>query len=243
MFRIVSVLAVLALLATPAAAQFWMPVQNREQSAPQSLSRTPEYETVHREKSGTAFFVDDSGDLLTARHAVDDCTRVIITKEGRAVAARVVALSSRSDIALIKVPRTLGLAAVFPQNVTASANDMVFVSAYDRLAGLKRGGTLANATVSGAPGSRETGYLAIDSDATFGASGAPVLDGRGLVQGVISRRTTATRVLAVDAAEAKAFLASNGIHFDEDDRSQIAGAAPRADRAASISARVICLQN
>jgi hypothetical protein len=92
-------------------------------------------------------------------------------------------------------------------------------------------------------GGTEAGYLAIDSNVTFGASGAPVLDGRGLVQGVISRRTGFGHVLAVDAVQAKAFLVANNVAFDEDDRPQIAGSASRANRAASISARVTCLQN
>ena len=70
-----------------------------------------------------------------------------------------------------------------------------------------------------------------------------MLDGRGLVQGVVSRRIAERRVLAVGAAEAKSFLAANGVAVDQDDRSQIAGASARADRAASISARVICVQN
>lgn len=182
--------------------------------------------------------------MLTARHAVEDCVRVVVAKEGRAVTARVVALSSRFDIALIKVPKTLGLAAVFPRNITATANSMVFVSAYDKLPGmLTGGGTLANATVTPNFGGSETGYLVIDSNVTFGASGAPVLDSRGLVEGVISRRTMVNRVLAVGAAEAKAFLAGNGVRFDEDDRPQLAGSASRANRAASISARVTCLQD
>jgi serine protease Do len=50
-------------------------------------------------------------------------------------------------------------------------------------------------------------------------------------------------VLAVSAAEAKTFLDANGAHVEQDDRSQIAGASARADRAASISARVVCVQN
>jgi hypothetical protein len=100
---------------------------------------------------------------------------------------------------------------------------------------------LANATI--APSGGEAGYLAIDSNITFGASGAPVLDSRGLVQGVISRRTAAAHVLAVGAAEAKTFLVGNHIAIQEDDRPQIAGSGSRANRAASISARVTCLQN
>lgn len=198
--------------------------------------------TVAREKNGTGFFVDDLGHMLTAGHAAADCTRIVVVKEGQVADARVVAVSSQFDLALIKVAKTLGLAAVFPRSVTAAANDMVFAEAYDALPStMAHGGTLANATV--APSGGETGYLAIDSNVTFGASGAPVLDSRGLVQGVISRRTAADRVLAVDAAEAKSFLAANHIAIDEDDRPQIAGLGSRAHRAASISAHVTCLQD
>ena len=228
----------------PATAQLWMPVRAPERTAPQSLARPPEPAAIRREKSGTAFFVDDSGHMLTARHAADDCARIIVAKEGRFVPARVVALSPNFDLALIKVPKTLGLAAVFPRNTTATVNDMMFAAAYDTLPGMMtRGGVVANATVASGRGGSEAGYLALDSTVTFGASGSPVLNSRGLVEGVISRRTTISRVLAVGAGETKAFLSGNGIRFEEDDRPQMAGGGSRANRAASISARVTCLQS
>lgn len=119
-------------------------------------------------------------------------------------------------------------------------NDMVFAGAYDTLAGsLVGGGVIANSRVTGGA---EADHLAIDSPVTFGASGAPVLDGLGLVQGVISRRTSSDRVQAVGAAAAKTFLSANGVRFDQDDRPQISGSASRAQRAASISVRVTCTQ-
>jgi S1-C subfamily serine protease len=178
--------------------------------------------------------------MLTARHAADDCVNLVVAKEGRAVAAHLVALSPSADLALLKVSRTLGLAAVFPSHVVASGHDMVFASAYDKLQASR--GLLANATVAASPATGAAA-LEIDSDVTFGASGAPVLDGRGLVQGVVSRRIATGRVLAVSAGDAKAFLGANSVRFEQDDRSQLSGAGSRADRAASISARVICLQN
>lgn len=197
-----------------------------------------------RLKSGTGFFVDGRGHMLTARHAVEDCARVYIFKEGRAVWADVVALSARADLALVKAPKTYGLPAVFPRNVAVSIDDLVFVSAYDALA--KRAdmaGMLGNAQVMRPADGEEARFIAIRSDATFGTSGAPVLDSRGLVEGVVSRRASAERVLAVRADEAKSFLAEQGLHIEEDDRPQIAAAGSRAHRAASISARVSCLQN
>ncbi|WP_275189442.1 serine protease [Bradyrhizobium sp. CSA112] len=225
-------------------AQSWVPVRAPENTATRSLARPPEPATIPREKSGTAFFVDDAGHMLTARHAVEDCTRLFVAKEGRIVLARTVALSPGFDLALIKVPKTMGLAAVFPRGGAAAVNDMMFAAAYDTLPGMTtRGGTLANARVTPSYGGSEAGHLVLDSTVTFGASGAPVLDSRGLVEGVISRRTRIDRVLAVGAGEAKAFLTSNGVRFDQDDRPQMAGGGSRANRAASISARVTCLQN
>ncbi|MEI9915287.1 MAG: serine protease [Methylovirgula sp.] len=196
---------------------------------------------ITERKSGTAFFVDDSGDLLTAGHIVDDCLRVVVTKEGRVLPAQVEAFSRQPDLALVKVSTTLGLAAVFPRNVTAAEDDMVFAAAYDSLpAMIATGNILSNATVVAED--EGSGFLSIDSAVTFGASGAPVLDGRALVQGVISRRTPEDHVDAVSAGQAKAFLEANGIAITEDDRPQIAALGSRANRAASISAGITCLQ-
>jgi Trypsin-like peptidase domain len=231
----------------------------------ESLTRTAGSTSVTRVKSATAFFVDDAGHMLTARHAVNDCVRLVVDKESHGLAASVVALSSQFDVALIKVSKTLGLSAIFPRTVTVAGNDMIFVAAYDTLPRMTaRGGTLGNATVVSS--SIETGYLAIDSNVTFGSSGAPVLDGRGLVQGVISGRigevrlptaysapmgemstsivkVASDRVLAVGSTQAKAFLAAQGVAIVEDDRPQIDPSSSRANRAASISARLTCLQN
>jgi serine protease Do len=198
----------------------------------------------HRQLNSTAFFVDGQGHLLTVRHAVENCGQVVIAKDQHRVSGRIVAVSSRYDLALLKVPRTLGLAAVFPRSVAAITNDMMFAGAYDTLPGMRSGGgMLANSRVVSSFGGSEDGHLVIDSSVTFGASGAPVLDKNGLVQGVISRRTMINRVLAVGVAPTKAFLASNGVQVEQDDRPQLAGSASRANRAASVSARVTCLQN
>ncbi len=99
---------------------------------------------------------------------------------------------------------------------------------------------ITNARVTG---NGEGGTLALDSPVKFGASGAPVLDRFGLVQGVISRRTSIDRVLAVGIGSVKAFLSAHGIQIIRDDRPQMAGSASRAHRASSISVRVTCLQS
>lgn len=215
--------------------------QRRLESA-KPLSLPPQ--TAARALNSTAFFVNDSGYLLTARHAVENCSRIVVSKDRHWLAGRVVAVSARYDLAVLKVPKTLGIAAVFPRSGTTATNEMVFAGSYDALAGLRvGGGILANARVMSSFNGSEEGHLVMDSPVTFGASGAPVLDRNGLVQGVVSRRTMINRVLAVGAAQAKAFLLGNGISFEQDDRPQLSGSASRAHRAASVSAQVRCLQN
>jgi S1-C subfamily serine protease len=153
-----------------------------EPSKPLALPHDPPL--IGRVLKGTAFFVDQSGHMLTARHAVEHCARIVISKEQHRTQARLLALSAKYDLALIKVSKTLGLAAVFPRAAAAGANEMVFADAYDALPRLRDTGVLANSRVQ--HDSSEPGHLIIDSPVTYGASGAPVLDKRGLVQGVIS---------------------------------------------------------
>ncbi|WP_201291164.1 Ig-like domain-containing protein, partial [Escherichia coli] len=50
------------------------------------------------------------------------------------------------------------------------------------------GGALGNAFVDSTQ--HDPAHLVLRSNVTFGTSGAPVLDSRGLVEGVVSRRTT-----------------------------------------------------
>lgn len=217
------------------------PVRQLDQAKPLALPQQP---AQRRQLSSTAFFVDGNGHMLTARHAVENCSGVVVSKEQHRVAGRVVAVSSRYDLALIKVPKTLGLTAVFPRNVTTSVNDMVFAGAYDTLQGMRvGGGMLANARVLSSFGGSEDGHLVMDSPVTFGASGAPVLDRNGLVLGSVSRRTMVNRVLAVGATQMVDFLSANGVRPEQDDRPQLAGSTSRAHRAASISAHIICSQS
>lgn len=206
-----------------------------------SLALRPPSPLIHRQLIGTGFFVDETGYMLTAAHVVVNCVQVLVTKEHHRVSARLVAETPASDLALLKIPRTLGLAAVFPKSITAAPNDMVFAGAHDTLPSPQLDAdVLANATVTGWG---EDGALALLSPVKPGASGAPVLDWLGLIQGVISRRTASDRVLAVSAATAKAFLQAHGVRITQDDRPQLENAASRSHRAASISARVTCLQD
>ncbi len=69
-----------------------------EPSKPLSLPQDPPI--VGCLRNGTAFFVNQSGYMLTARHAVDHCARIVIATEQHRTQARIVALSAKYDLAL-----------------------------------------------------------------------------------------------------------------------------------------------
>ena len=150
--------------AVPAAADTALPQSHHRQllepSKPLALTRDPPI--IGRQLNSTAFFVDETGYLVTARHAVVNCARLVIAKEEHRVPARLVALSPKYDLALLKIPKTLGIAAVFPRSLAISNNEMVFAGAYDTLAWQITAGVIANSRIESAGGTTEPGHIAIE---------------------------------------------------------------------------------
>jgi len=195
------------------------------------------------ELTGTGFFVDNDGHVLTANHAADGCARIYVEKEGRTLPATVVAHSQPDDLAVLKIRETLGLPAVFARTALPSANDLVFAASYQTLQTvIARGGSLFNAVVSGRKDPDPHDDLELVSDATHGASGAPVLNAEGLVIGVITHREPPDRVLATNVGDAKTFLAHSHIAFEQDDQPQVSPLQDRSHRAETISASVVCFK-
>jgi S1-C subfamily serine protease len=195
------------------------------------------------ELSSTGFFVDNDGHLLTARHAATDCAQLYVAKEDRVLKAKLVASSATHDLAMLKIAETLGLPAVFTRSSKLAAHDMVFAAGYEALQDvLAQGGALSNAIVADGDPQGPDAEIELVSDATYGASGAPVLGSTGLVIGMITHRGLEGRVFATSADEIKAFLAASHLAYDEDDRPQLGTLQDRAHRAETISANVLCFK-
>jgi hypothetical protein len=95
-------------------AQLWS-LQSPLQHSPrrQVDASKPLAPIVGRLLNGTAFFVDQSGSMLTARHAVDHCARIVIAKEQHRMQARIVALSVNTILPSSKCRRLSGLRPYF----------------------------------------------------------------------------------------------------------------------------------
>jgi hypothetical protein len=209
-----------------------------------SVSAPHRYESA---PNATGFFIDLDGTVLTARHAVEGCGSLFTLKDGRVTRAELIAMSDEADLALVRSPIKPYLAAVFAANDQLPESQPIFSAGYDELRHMKDRKSLM---YNGFAFSRQAGPNAVEvalfSTADHGASGSPVIDGNGLIIGLIAKREAAvgasgrTEVIAVSAAAIKAFLHRAGVGFRESNQSQVGPLQARAPRASTLTLGVIC---
>lgn len=221
------------------------------QPAPLAIRPQPDARTL--DVNATGIFINDAGDVLTARHAVTGCGSLFVIKDARVARARVLAVSPDRDLAVVGSTLRPLLAAAFARTPPGGGAQPVFAAGYDAL---RRMPDRATAVVNGLtrPGARADD-LTLMLAATNGASGAAVLDQAGRVIGVVTDRAdvsagdpraVATRadaaryVIAVPVEPVKAFLAASGVRYDETDAPQLEPMQPHAARAATLEVGILC---
>lgn len=221
------------------------------QPTPLAIRPQPDARTL--DVNATGIFINDAGDVLTARHAVAGCGSLFVIKDARVARARVRVVSPDRDLAVVGSTLRPLLVAAFARTPPGGGAQPVFAAGYDAL---RKMPDRATAVVNGLtrPGARADA-LTLMLAATNGASGAAVLDQAGRVIGVVTdraevatgdSRAVATRtdaaryVIAVPVEPVKAFLAANGVRYDETDAQQLEPLQPHAARAATLEVGILC---
>jgi putative serine protease PepD len=137
---------------------------------------------------GTGVIVADDGTIVTADHVIADASAIVVTyADGTLTRASVVSANKQLDIALlaparlpqIVVPATLGGAADVGAPVVAIGNPLGLTD------------SVSSGVVSGLDRSADTdtgkrsGLIQFDAAVNPGSSGGPLLDGRGMVIGIV----------------------------------------------------------
>lgn len=171
--------------------------------------------------SGSGFIVGE-GRVLTNNHVVAGCSRMAARNAaGQRVAARVVAVDPRRDLALLTVPAGLGPAVVFRDSPPVQRGENVVTYGYPLSGLLSSGPTLTTGTISALSGLRDNPlHFQISAPVQPGNSGGPLLDAQGHVVGVVVSKLNAARIaemtggdipqnvnFAIKGPEAAAFLA------------------------------------
>lgn len=176
--------------------------------------------------TGTGFYINDDGVLLTNAHVVEDCDLVTVEAEP----AQVLSVSSAFDLAAIQVTGERGAPLAFAaQDVGLNAD--ITLAGYP-LHGLLGGLNVSRGSVSSMKGlgGNET-TLQISAPVQPGNSGGPVVDQFGQITAVVVAKLDAMELASVtgDIAQnvnfairgslAKIFLSSNEIDYRTADES------------------------
>ncbi|NJN66531.1 MAG: trypsin-like serine protease [Chloroflexaceae bacterium] len=147
---------------------------------------------VPREGSGSGFFYDRDGHIVTNYHVVEDAQELYVSlADGRSMTAQLVGVDPSNDLAVIKVDLPPGEVTVVPVNEAYEVRVGQFVVAIGNPFGLERTLTLGVVSSLGrvieSPNQRFIGE-AIQTDAAVnpGNSGGPLLNLAGEVVGVNS---------------------------------------------------------
>ncbi|MCF4099779.1 S1 family peptidase [Maritalea mediterranea] len=200
--------------------------------------------------SGTGFYINEAGQLLTNEHVVENCSAISVN----AYSYEITALSPEFDLAVIS-PK---LSAADPTKIArfsrneAKLNSDVTVAGFPYLdlfqdISITRGAVSSLSGILGDPS-----QIRITAPVQSGNSGGPLLDKAGNVVGVIVSKLNAQKVaenfgdtpqnvnFAINADVAKFFLRSNQIQFHEANSAEALTSTEIAELASEFTHPILC---
>jgi S1-C subfamily serine protease len=169
-----------------------------------------------RISTGTAFVIDDAGDLVTNQHIVAGRGRTTLQFSGRRkpVGATVVGRDRATDLAVVRVdrPRAVRLAPLAlgdSSGVRVGDTAIAIGNPFGLERSLSVGVVSATGrTITAPSGAKTRGVLQTDAAINPGNSGGPLLDARGRVIGVTSQARGNDLGFAVGVDTVKRLLAT-----------------------------------
>jgi TPR repeat protein len=205
-------------------ARAWRPVRSRPIAA--NVPSEKAGAATLRTGTGSGFFVDSAGHIITNHHVVNNCGEVRIPAHGET--ARVIAADARNDLALLGTGVAPERLPIFREgDDTALLGESVIVAGFPLGQVLAGGLNVTTGSVSALAGPRNNAaMLQITAPVQSGNSGGPVLDQRGQVIGVVVGKLNALRIaaytgdvpqnvnFAINRSVVRTFLEANGVQLD-----------------------------
>jgi S1-C subfamily serine protease len=203
--------------------------------------------------TGTGFYINRQGHVLTNAHVVDKCRELTVSRQGSApIPASLVKADASNDLAvLIAAPSPA--VATFRAGRPVRAGEAVVAYGFPLTGMLSSGGIVTNGSVSALAGlGDDSRYLQISAPVQAGNSGGPLLDSSGNVVGIVTssirdsavaRRTGAIPQninFALKADVARTFLESAGVPIETSGGGRDLSVADIGDKARAFSVFIDC---
>lgn len=236
--------------ATPA------PREEAKEEKPEKAEKpaTAEPKKTGSVSTGTGFFVNEAGNLVTNAHVVEDCDEAQVKlPDGRTAKAAILARSSQNDLAVLKADLKPTAFAHFRSGAQIRLGDPIVLFGYPLAGELTITGNLSTGLVSAMAGPGEdVTRMQISAPVQSGNSGGAVVDQSGHVVGVVVAKANTrargdgnTEVLqnvnfAIKSGVAGYFLDANQISYTQEPADADKATADVAAMAKDFTALVIC---
>jgi S1-C subfamily serine protease len=155
-----------------------------------SRSAAPHKPAAHSDllRSGTAFFISRSGEMLTSAHVVRGCKRINIWPgEQASIQATLIAIDNDLDIALLSTDQTVDMTAA-PLDQPIVTGESIYTIGFGLTASSPRVPVITHGNVRGTAEDKGRRLLVLRAALHEGNSGGPVVDSRGMLRGMIIGR-------------------------------------------------------
>lgn len=203
--------------------------------------------------TGTGFFVDAAGHVVTNAHVVNGCAELRISGFGPE-SLTLIRLDTLNDLALLK-SRGRRPPLALPSGRSVRPGDDIVVMGFPLRGLLAPEANVTTGTVSAMAGlDNDTRFVQITAPVQPGNSGGPLLDRYGRVVGVVSAKLDAVEVFkltgdvpqninfAISSGILRQFLDAAGVNYSSTAAIRQVSAAQVADQARSSIVVVECLQ-
>lgn len=184
-------------------------------------------ETLDLASTGTGFFVNKSGHVITNHHVVEQCVAVTIAIDGESYFSRIVNRDREKDIAVLETGLNTSVFAHFNENNSGERlGENILTLGYPLYGVLSSSINLTTGNISSMLGVKDDDNVyQITAPIQAGNSGGPVLNQKGLVAGVVQSKLNALELsrltgdlaqnvnFAIKSSSIKDFLSSSDITY------------------------------
>jgi len=181
---------------------------------------------IERSSTGTGFWINREGHVLTSHHVVDGCSEVFVTALQGRLRVTVMAADQVNDLAVVGRATPVGSPLTFAEIPRPRLGQDVIAVGYPLHGLLASSLSLTTGTISALAGPEDdTRMIQITAPVQPGSSGGPLLDQSGHVVGVVSSSLNSLRAarllgkvpqnvnFAIKASVARTFLDSVGVAY------------------------------
>ncbi len=208
----------------------------------EAVQEPSNFESLSIQYGGTGFIVSENY-ILTAGHVIDDCEKVTVRKGYKQIDSKIMAISSLTDLGLLKTKRSFEDVAKFRrQHISVGKTILKYGYSSEVPAGGWTKGSITSQWGVNSGGRRDLNLLQYDALTHRGNSGGPVLDQSGHVVGIVVSGAGPTLSNAVDTYAAGLFLSTNFVKYEEGHSTQDLDLHDVARQAKDFTVRVECWQ-